>query len=348
MQSGYCLPTWVLICRTNITKEYCIALAAAMDDFQNPRAHAASAVLNFSENCTPEILAPYLDGIVSKLLVLLQNGKQMVQEGALTALASVADSSQEHFQKYYDAVMPYLKAILVNATDKSNCMLRAESMECINLVGMAVGKEKFRADAKQVMEVLMSLQGSQMETDDPTTSYMLQAWARLCKCLGQDFLPYMTVVIPPLLQSAQLKPDVTITSADSDNDIEDSDDESEEEAKKRIYSVCTTRYTGFRAFFSVDLIDELRELPRVRWVLPVWYCSRDHYYAGDIFVDGKVLHRPQFPWVGGCGDDELWLITFEFRGEPSLEEKIDFYVKTLAYVVVKRKRKGEYTPLVVD
>ncbi|KAK2641516.1 hypothetical protein Ddye_023279 [Dipteronia dyeriana] len=206
------------------------ALAGAMDDFQNPRvqAHAASAVLNFSENCTPEILTPYLDGIVSKLLVLLQNGKQMVQEGALTALASVADSSQEHFQKYYDAVMPYLKAILVNATDKSNRMLRAKSMECISLVGMAVGKEKFRNDAKQVMEVLMSLQGSQMDTDDPTTSYMLQAWARLCKCLGQDFLPYMSVVMPPLLQSAQLKPDVTITSADSDNDIEDSDDESME------------------------------------------------------------------------------------------------------------------------
>ncbi|GMI97486.1 EMBRYO DEFECTIVE 2734, (karyopherin enabling the transport of the cytoplasmic HYL1 [Hibiscus trionum] len=206
------------------------ALAGAMDDFQNPRvqAHAASAVLNFSENCTPEILTPYLDGIVSKLLVLLQNGKQMVQEGALTALASVADSSQEQFQKYYDAVMPYLKAILVNATDKSNRMLRAKSMECISLVGMAVGKEKFRDDAKQVMDVLMSLQGSQMETDDPTTSYMLQAWARLCKCLGQDFLPYMSVVMPPLLQSAQLKPDVTITSADSDNDIEDSDDESME------------------------------------------------------------------------------------------------------------------------
>lgn len=36
------------------------------------QAHAASAVLNFSENCTPDILTPYLDGIVSKLLVLLQ------------------------------------------------------------------------------------------------------------------------------------------------------------------------------------------------------------------------------------------------------------------------------------
>lgn len=31
--------------------------------------------------------------------------------------------------------------------------------------------------------------------------------------------------MPPLLQSAQLKPDVTITSADSDNEIEDSDDD---------------------------------------------------------------------------------------------------------------------------
>ncbi|CAL9024177.1 unnamed protein product [Prunus brigantina] len=202
------------------------ALAGAMDDFQNPRvqAHAASAVLNFSENCTPDILTPYLDGIVSKLLVLLQNGKQMVQEGALTALASVADSSQEQFQKYYDAVMPYLKAILINANDKSNRMLRAKSMECISLVGMAVGKDKFRDDAKQIMEVLMSLQGSQMEADDPTTSYMLQAWARLCKCLGQDFLPYMNVVMPSLLQSSQLKPDVTITSADSDADIDEDDD----------------------------------------------------------------------------------------------------------------------------
>lgn len=55
--------------------------------------------------------------------------------------------------------MPYLKDILVNAKDKSNRMLRAKSMECISLVGMAVGKEKFRDDAKQVRIncVLLSL-----------------------------------------------------------------------------------------------------------------------------------------------------------------------------------------------
>lgn len=31
--------------------------------------------------------------------------------------------------------------------------------------------------------------------------------------------------MPPLLLSAQLKPDVTISSADSDNELDDSDDD---------------------------------------------------------------------------------------------------------------------------
>ncbi|GAB2295429.1 hypothetical protein Dimus_038356 [Dionaea muscipula] len=195
------------------------ALLSAMDDYQNPQvqAHAASAVLSFTEKCSPEILNPYLEGIVTKLFFLLQNGKQMVQEGALTALASVAGSSQKLLQEYYSTVMPYLIAILMNATDKANCMLRAKAMECISLVGMAVGKDKFKDDAMQVMAVLMKLQGSELEADDPTIRHMLKAWNRLCKCLGQDFLPYMQFVMPPLLLSAQLNPCVTIASADDES-----------------------------------------------------------------------------------------------------------------------------------
>nr|KAJ0203063.1 hypothetical protein LSAT_V11C500237060 [Lactuca sativa] len=48
-------------------------LASVMDDFHNPQvdAHATSTVLKFSESWTSELLQPYLDGIVGKLLVLL-------------------------------------------------------------------------------------------------------------------------------------------------------------------------------------------------------------------------------------------------------------------------------------
>jgi hypothetical protein len=71
-------------------------LMALMDDFANPRvqAHASAAIVNFSENCEKELLVAYLDTLIHKLLLLLQNGKRLVQEGALTAMASVADCAQ--------------------------------------------------------------------------------------------------------------------------------------------------------------------------------------------------------------------------------------------------------------
>jgi hypothetical protein len=49
-----------------------------------------------------EVVAPYLDTLISKLLALLQHGQRMVQEGALTAMASVADCAKASFIRYYD------------------------------------------------------------------------------------------------------------------------------------------------------------------------------------------------------------------------------------------------------
>ncbi|XP_075092577.1 uncharacterized protein LOC107826958 [Nicotiana tabacum] len=206
------------------------ALASAMDDFQNPRvqAHASVAVMKFCISKKPETLVPYLDGILNKLLVLLQTDNQMVQEAALDALGYIADFSKEHFQKYYDFVTPHLKALLVNANDKSNHIIRSKAMECISFVGIAVGKEKFRDDLHQflfdptfyissstlfhlfvAMEVLKSLQESRVKELD-TIVYILQAWSRICQCVGKDFLPYMSTVMPFLVECAQLEPDKTV------------------------------------------------------------------------------------------------------------------------------------------
>jgi hypothetical protein len=50
----------------------------------------------------------------------------------------------------------------------------------------------------------------QLEPDDPQIGYMLQAWARICSVLKQHFIPYLGVVVPPLLRSAALKPEVNV------------------------------------------------------------------------------------------------------------------------------------------
>ena len=55
-------------------------------------------------------------------------------------------------------VMPPLRNCLELATDKSQKMLRAKALECISLVGMAVGKDLFREDAHAVMRFMQVMQ----------------------------------------------------------------------------------------------------------------------------------------------------------------------------------------------
>ncbi|KAG4378380.1 hypothetical protein GLYMA_17G028800v4 [Glycine max] len=70
---------------------------------------------------------------------------------------------------------------------------------------------------------------------------------------------------------------------------------SEEEAKKKIYSVSTSTYTGFGALISEELSYKVKELPGVLWVLPDSYLDVPNKdYGGDLFVDGKVIPRPQY------------------------------------------------------
>lgn len=53
-------------------------------------------------------------------------------------------------------------------------LLRAKALECVSLVGMAVGRERFRGDAAAVMSFMQQLAATPMDSDDPTQSYMLQ------------------------------------------------------------------------------------------------------------------------------------------------------------------------------
>lgn len=70
---------------------------------------------------------------------------------------------------------------------------------------------------------------------------------------------------------------------------------SEEEAKKKIYSVSTTTYTGFGCLISEELSYKIKGIPGVIWVLPDSYLDVPNKdYGGDLYIDGKVTRRPQY------------------------------------------------------
>ena len=202
------------------------SLIRTMDDTcKRVQAHAAAAIINFCEHCARSTLKQYLPELLNKLMILLQGNVRRVAEQAVTAIASVADVAEADFVPYYSSFMPGLKKILQVAQGKEYRMLRGKSMECISLIGVAVGKEAFGADAKEVMDLLLaSQQGVELEPDDPQISFMLQACGRICKCLGEQFRPYLPFVIPPLLKSAQIDPELHVSDADGDDDDQENEE----------------------------------------------------------------------------------------------------------------------------
>ena len=66
------------------------------------------------------------------------------------------------------------------------------------------------------MQLLLKTQTEEadMDDDDPQVSYMISAWARMCKILGKEFTQYLPLVMPPLLKTANMKPEVAIFDAE--------------------------------------------------------------------------------------------------------------------------------------
>ncbi|KAL7272625.1 importin subunit beta-3 [Rhizina undulata] len=178
------------------------------------QSHAAAALVNFCEEAEKEVLEPYLDDLLKRLLALLRDDqKRYVQEQALSTIATIADSAEAAFARYYDTLMPLLFNVLNRPQDERSKELRllnAKAMECATLIALAVGRERLGNDAIQLVQVLGKIQQSVSDPDDPQGSYLLHCWGRMCRVMGNDFLPYLPAVIPPLLELASAKADVQL------------------------------------------------------------------------------------------------------------------------------------------
>lgn len=196
------------------------------------QAHAAAALVNFSDAANQEAMNPFLDDLLTRLLGLVQSPKRYVQEQALTTIAMVADSAQELFIKYYDTLMPLVMDILVAQVPVEYRLLKAKAIECSTLIALAVGREKFLPQLPRLGEILVGIQKespegvirtAQGEEEDPCHSYLVQSWGRLCRVVGKDFLPYLPVVMPPLLAAAKSQADCHILDVEQAENLRDAE-----------------------------------------------------------------------------------------------------------------------------
>ena len=72
---------------------------------------------------------------------------------------------------------------------------------------------------------VIQMKGEELADDDPQMSYMISAWARICKILGAGFAPYLPMVMAPVMKTASMKPEVALLDNDEVEGVgDDSDD----------------------------------------------------------------------------------------------------------------------------
>lgn len=192
-------------------------LLLQMETEQVPKvqAHCCACIINWCENLDPTALGPYLSRLMNALGGVIKNGAVIAQEQALVALCAVAECLEDKFTPFYDAFMPLCKTVLLKANGKKFRELQGKAIDAITIMAAAVGSEKFQLDAQQILPAMVQLQKSNMAPDDPMIGHLMQGWARICKCLKENFVPYLQIVMPQLLKSAAMQPEVQIATAEN-------------------------------------------------------------------------------------------------------------------------------------
>eukprot|EP00903_Cladosiphon_okamuranus_P012365 g11590.t1 len=151
----------------------------------------------------------------------------VVREEALTAVGIVSQVLGPGFRSFYGTFVPLAKEIIfaeatptepaagVAVTPSEDLdVLRGKAMEAIALMGQAVGLEVFREDAHQVIRLLLNEQKTvARDPANPQSTYTLQALARMAGVLGEEFLPYLSEAVTPLLSALSTDAEIKLSNA---------------------------------------------------------------------------------------------------------------------------------------
>jgi len=194
-----------------------ILLKMMEDPVDRVASMAMSAFVSFGSEIDGTLMLEYSSVFMEKLVQRLQNSKhRMVLEESITSIAVIAGCIEKDFSKYYDGMMPLLKQFVMTATDPKQNRLRGKAFECMSLLGLAVGKEKFLPDAREALSAMLQMPA---EADDLQKEYIKEASERICKCLKADFAAFLPAMLPGLF--AALKIDAEEASGKIGDDDDD-------------------------------------------------------------------------------------------------------------------------------
>jgi len=166
---------------------------------------ALSFFIAFGEALDNTLMEQYASQMIENLVKLVQNCEHRgVKEEAITSIAVIAGVIEKDFDKYYGPILPILVDLYQKSTQTKHARLRGKAFECISLLGIAVGKEKFKQDAENVVQHMVEISKS-LSADDILAEYIHEAIIRIARCLKKDFEALLPYVFPRIEQILTLQ-----------------------------------------------------------------------------------------------------------------------------------------------
>lgn len=153
------------------------ALIKVLDD-PVPRvsAHCASAITNFMDGASQELVLPNMVALSQKLGIMMRQGISVQKENSVTAFASSAVAIKENFDQHFKETIDLLLNCLVENPQPEYRQYRAQVIEAITLISSSVSDAVFMPESQRIVEAMIFIQQSNLDAHDPQRSYLLSAW----------------------------------------------------------------------------------------------------------------------------------------------------------------------------
>ena len=184
-------------------------------------------IMEFCREVESGVVAEYSQRLLTAAGRLIERRSSAVQEAVITVISALSLALGSAFIPYYPAIYPGIRQLVLSPPSPATLRLRGKAIECIGTIAEAVGPDVFMPEANTLMQALVSIKqslssssSSAADADDGTLNYIVAAEARIAKCIGSAFIPYLPYVIPPLLRSAAITDELAVLNEGDSSALE--------------------------------------------------------------------------------------------------------------------------------
>lgn len=300
---------------------------------------------------------PFAEGLLTSCVALLNQQSAPVKNASLGLISILAYRLGEKFLVYADAILQGLCSTLqqINTALEQQILtgvyngiedersefyqqrtVKNKIIETLSFIAEALGAEVFNKYAMSCMQLIAQAQQVELKCASPSLENIFAAYTKISECLGEDFSPYLQVILPGILQAAAAKDFSFRFDVDSEENLSTTDQLKADDLMNKGFSTLTVGVRGEclqRLYINPAIIqDKVRSLE----MLGEFAIALKDAFLPFLLDTAKVVFpectstiNPRLRWSATCTIPAL-LECYLSQKDLTKQQGIDFFTQCMA------------------